>query len=205
MQNISILKKCNKCLEHKSLDCFVKDRTKKDGLATICRPCKRASDNEWRSKNKVRISEYQKKRYEIHKDKILAINRQWKRDNFERACSHSKAWQSRNPDKCKILSKSWFDKNPAKRKFYLIKRRKQECDAMPKWSDHKKIDDLYFTAKRISKETGIKHHVDHIVPIIGKINKKHVVCGLHCESNLRIITAKENLKKSCYEWPDMWK
>ena len=37
-----------------------------------------------------------------------------------------------------------------------------------------------------------------IVPIINPL-----VCGLHCESNLQILRADENMKKSNRHWPDM--
>jgi hypothetical protein len=46
--------------------------------------------------------------------------------------------------------------------------------------------------------TGVKWQVDHIVPLISKL-----VCGLHNEFNLRVITAMENNVKGNRYWPDM--
>lgn len=45
--------------------------------------------------------------------------------------------------------------------------------------------------------------VDHIVPLIGKINGKIVVCGLHCEANLQIMSIEDNKRKGHTLWPDM--
>lgn len=61
---------------------------------------------------------------------------------------------------------------------------------MPKWANPKLIERYYVEARRLTQLTGIKHHVDHIVPLKGRL-----VCGLHVETNLRVITAIENLRK----------
>ena len=42
-------------------------------------------------------------------------------------------------------------------------------------------------------------HVDHTVPL-----KSKLVCGLHCEANLRLLPGRENQAKSNRIWPDMW-
>ena len=50
-----------------------------------------------------------------------------------------------------------------------------------------KVKEIYKECIRISNDTGIEHHVDHIIPITKG--------GLHHPDNLQILTAKENLSK----------
>ena len=62
--------------------------------------------------------------------------------------------------------------------------------ATPVWADPEEIKLMYQIAARVSRETGIPHHVDHIVPTKGKN-----VCGLHTPANLQLLTQKENDSK----------
>lgn len=79
--------------------------------------------------------------------------------------------------------KAQYNAQGAKRRFQ-IKR------ALPKWVDLQNIQFVYELCEKISKETGIKHNVDHIIPL-----QSSLVCGLHCLENLRIITETENKRK----------
>lgn len=61
---------------------------------------------------------------------------------------------------------------------------------MPAWADSERIKSVYEEAVRLSRETGVKHDVDHYYPLRGE-----TVCGLHVESNLQILTRSENARK----------
>jgi len=71
--------------------------------------------------------------------------------------------------------------------------------AWPDWAVYpEEFKAIYKKAQHLTKETGIKYSVDHIVPI-----RSAEVCGLHVPWNLRVITDTENSAKSNNWWPDM--
>jgi len=63
--------------------------------------------------------------------------------------------------------------------------------SMPTWSDRDGIRRVYEEAVRLTEETGIPHHVDHIIPLVHPD-----VCGLHIPANLQVLSADENWRKS---------
>lgn len=64
------------------------------------------------------------------------------------------------------------------------KRRAAKLNATPKWADLEAIKYIYTVAHKAGLE------VDHIVPLQGKL-----VCGLHVENNLQLLTRNENTRK----------
>lgn len=46
--------------------------------------------------------------------------------------------------------------------------------------------------------------VDHIVPLHGMSKGVHVVCGLHTQDNLQVISLEDNKQKQAYLWPGQW-
>jgi hypothetical protein len=74
---------------------------------------------------------------------------------------------------------------------YIVERRKKRDKSLPPWANKKAIREIYFEARRLTASTGIKYEVDHIIP-----SNHPLVCGLHVENNLQIITEFENIAKS---------
>ena len=62
--------------------------------------------------------------------------------------------------------------------------------ATPVWRDREAIKAIYAEAERRTKETGIKHEVDHIYPIQSKY-----ACGLHVHHNMQILEKTHNRSK----------
>lgn len=79
----------------------------------------------------------------------------------------------------------------------VMRRNARKLQATPLWGSSDAIKAIYLRAADITKATGLKHHVDHIVPL----QSKHV-CGLHVEFNLEVKPWVENVSKSNRWWPD---
>ena len=80
-------------------------------------------------------------------------------------------------------------------------RRRAEIQARTLWGDlyAKEMRAVWNEARRLTKTTGVRYAVDHIVPL-----HHPTVCGLHVPWNLRVVPYKENQAKSNRWWPDMW-
>ena len=163
---------------------------------------------EWRAKNPEKQAAICKTYDEKNRDKRSAYAKQYRKDNPEKVQEQVKAWAKANPEKIKAYSikggRAWHDRNPeylkehykANKERYVAaraRRRAAQESATPTWLtaiDKAMIQEMYDASEARYIQTGIKHHVDHIVPINGK-----GVAGMHVPWNLQVITAHENLSK----------
>lgn len=186
-----------------------------------CIKCAKLLANKWKKDNPILSKEVNKKssaknyireketsrRYRIiHKDTIVKKVKDWVTANPDRRKliakrSHikhkelrnalSRKWAANNKEHKQLYDKEYRIANLGKMNAKYTRRKIAKFQASPKWANEFFIEEIYDLAKLREKYTGIKWHVDHIVPL-----KHSLVCGLHVEHNLQVIPAAENLKKS---------
>ena len=100
-------------------------------------------------------------------------------------------WHKNHPAYSREASLRWHKRNKAKRRMIDATRRAAESNATVSWSNKDKIRKIYENARQLELQDGIPRHVDHIIPIRGKL-----ISGLHVHNNLQILPASDNLKKS---------
>lgn len=138
----------------------------------------------------------------------------WERDNARRAekpkseaaKAAAKRYYEKNRDaviarsaarphsEVRQYKQKYKDANPELYKALVSVRKRRHRSATPKWitADQKlAMRKMYLEAQKLTKLTGERYVVDHIVPLINP-----GVCGLHVPWNLQIMTQEENLKKS---------
>lgn len=119
--------------------------------------------------------------------------RQWARDNREKRSEYAKQYRKEQREKIAADKKAYRLANPGLWASYCAKRRALKRRAIPSWANFERIDALYVLAS-----SAVGYEVDHIVPL-----NSALVCGLHCEANLQVISKIENRLKHNRWWPDM--
>ena len=194
-------RKCTKCQQTHPLSMFNKHKQCRDGINTVCKPCL----SEYRKRHKERIQEYNKQYWNENAEKLKKDNNARYYDNIDQRLEYGKNYYNTHSDERSDYSrrdrelnadkhKRWRDQyranNPGKVNANNARRRKNIKRATPKWASLKLIEEQYVLAASKTAELNVPYEVDHIVPI-----NSDVVCGLHCEHNLRVIPKKDNMKK----------
>ena len=114
-------------------------------------------------------------------------------EKFNANLERKRDWHRRNKERFANYASGWKKDNKPKVNASTAKRRSAKLNATPAWltQEHlQQIESVYVLAQQLTIDTGIVHHVDHIVPLQGEL-----VSGLHVPWNLRAIPAAENLNK----------
>lgn len=149
---------------------------------------------------KIRTEERKlyEKEYRIkNRDKINLYNRAYNKNNRDKRRKIEIKWRTSNPDKVAEYNKKsgakWAKNNAGLKNAITAKRRSALKHRTVPWADQNKIKSFYLEAAKMTRETGVSHEVDHILPLQGR-----TVSGLHVENNLQIIPRRDNRrKKNC--------
>jgi len=155
-------RKCSKCNVMKLASDFYVDQSKKSGFKSSCKSCQPKKVTNYPPKNLEKYKESRAEYYAKNSEKIKA---------------RIAANRIKNLDK---------DREKSARKYAEKLQRTIPLNQIQKSA----IKNIYSFADWVSKKTGERHHVDHIVPLKGKN-----MSGLHVPWNLRVISQKENLMK----------
>jgi hypothetical protein len=179
---------CKSCGLSKPLGDFAKNG--KSGHHPQCKPCKAAAERDRRLQDGDLIRRQERERYVANREaKVLAIKKYYQANRNSILARNAKLYQSK-ADCIKASAKHYRQENREKVRAWNGSRRAALRNACPAWADKKAIAAKYREAVSMERETGIAHHVDHIIPLAGAR-----VCGLHVAENLAVIPAGDNLRK----------
>lgn len=160
-----MLKTCSKCGQQKPEESFAKTANGRRGQCKIC----------------VNAA-YRARHASLPREARLAHKKNgeaWKAANRQQYIAAQAAWKAHNREK---VRRDGGLRNAPCRK------------AQPLWASRAALEAVYERASLLTMLTGVKHEVDHIIPLRGDN-----VCGLHVPENLQAIPAKENrLKGSAF-------
>jgi hypothetical protein len=150
----------------------------------------------WRQQNSERVIKNNKEHHEKNKEKINARKRRQYQVDPTVQKNASAKWRNANRDKIREQTKQWRINNKDKDRAATTRRRAAKKRAIPKWASQLEINKIYQEAVRLTETIKIEYQVDHIYPLTSKF-----LCGLHVETNLQILTKKENSTKGNWSWP----
>jgi len=150
------------------------------GTCTACRKLKareRYPIQYVKNKGKILIKNEMNRQRRLEAD--LAYKREYYQSNKEKVLEYQKRYREENRDKDRAWKRNYKERKTRRTPNWLTPEQLME------------ITGFYTEAQRLTEITGVQHHVDHIVPLRGKI-----VSGLHVPWNLQILTFIENRTKS---------
>lgn len=180
-------KECSnsKCQENnpQSIERFAKNRTQGDGFNNQCKSCEKTRNAAYRQtkEGKAAMARGAKKHNRTEKGK--KSKRKFVTSTAGKICRARADKKRRNTEEGKAAHAA-----------IQANRRAKKLEATPKWLTKEQklqIKQFYIDAARLTIETGILHHVDHILPLQGE-----GIRGLHTPWNLQILAESENAKKN---------
>ena len=181
-------KKCGKCRTLKAFDEYSKDRSKEDGLCTVCKQCR---------------VEYRKKYYAANRSIALEYNKKWENENRQRVRERHKKWREENRSRHLASRNAYHDQKYHKDEKYRMSHVARSfltrtLKALGKEKDFVTFNKIGYTANdlvariEMNFQPGMswsnygEWEIDHRVPISRMIrNGERRINVLNCLANLK--------------------
>jgi hypothetical protein len=126
-------KVCSRCELEKSVSEYYSDKNKKDGLCTMCKPCKKLGNKKWREANKEQLLKIKKQYREVNKEKIAKHHKQYREVNKEKIAKQNKQYREANKEKIAKQQKEYYESNKDKIMERYWENRDSELERMKQW------------------------------------------------------------------------
>ena len=107
-------KVCSKCKVEKEFEFFTKDKSRKNGVGSICKICNKEKSKAWCEDNPEKVRAYKKAWYEANPEKLRAAEKAYREANPEKVRAAEKAYREANPEKVRACKKAYREANPEK-------------------------------------------------------------------------------------------
>jgi hypothetical protein len=169
---------CRICSVEKLITEFSKHKTYKDGIDTSCKEC---------------VRERKRQIWASDPERYRAYGKKYKAANKEIIAERAKKYVAENRDARVATMKAYRQNTKYVQAEYVRRRQAAKMQRTPAWlteDDIWMMREAYKLARLRTKLFGFSWHVDHVLPLQGK-----VVSGLHVPTNLQVIPWLDNLKK----------
>lgn len=205
---------CSKCKIKKNESEFYKNKYAKNGLKSICKKCELTD----RKKNYIhseRMSLYPGG-YENNKERISIIRKEHYKKNKERIKKNTIKYYYENKEKSLKKQLEWQNKMGSESENYKLTKRirtlfyntlkNSNNNKYKKFQEYTGINiECYIEYFKINYNIEfseitekVKYHIDHIIPCSAyDFTDEEEIKKCWQPENLRLISAKENLKKHC--------
>lgn len=165
---------------------FYSNKRTKTGYNSECKRCTKQLHKRYQQSKRGKEKSHES--YARRREKVIQQVAEWQKQNKDKVNTTSKRYREQNKEQRRLTTKTWRENNQSLICYLANKRRFKKKKATPSWANEDAMRSMYKQCDLLTKETGIKHHVHHIVPL----QELDFVTGLHCEANLKIVTDEEH-------------
>jgi len=154
------MKRCPGCKQILNLDCFRKNKSKRDGFGDYCRKCESQYQKYYRENNKEKIIKRNERYYQNNREREIKKNKKYRQKNRERIAEQGKKYNHKNRERIAKRRKRYYQNNRKKileqTKQYQQNNKEKIAKKVKKYRQNNKEKHNEYSRKRIKKDPKFK-------------------------------------------------